>query len=131
MKHICIAAFALALAACNPGAGTSSPASADHPRSVPPFDQRQFNTRCVAVAARTDTDPMVLASDKRTCACLERTLRPADFAMLLDFTEIDPKKDEHGTQSAELYRRWGMSDPQFHTELKRIQAQGRQCLTHH
>ena len=143
MKIRIVAIAFLALAACGNDAGPSgqgthrrspAPAEAEAPAAAPappasvPLDTAAFNARCMEVA-KEDTDPAVLAADQRTCDCLERTLKPADFDTLLSFTEIDRRLPDYTARLAALYQKYGMSDAEFIANIKRIQALGRTCLT--
>jgi hypothetical protein len=112
----------LALAACGQESGAPSPAPSGHAR--PAFDPAKFGERCMVVPRRTDTDPAVLAADQRTCDCMERTLKPEDFDLLLSSIESGPQHPE------KLYARYGMSEADFTKELHRAQAEARSCLKH-
>jgi hypothetical protein len=108
-------------ARAEPAAPPPEPAAAD---SGP----ANFGVRCMAVAARTDTDPEVLAADRRTCDCMLTTLRQRDMAMLLDFTELDAGAPDAQERKSALYKKYRMTEPQFMTEIRRIQGLGRTCL---
>jgi hypothetical protein len=91
------------------------------------FDPGRFPERCMAVAARTDTNPDVLEADRRICACMQRTLQGTDFDMLLNFMELDSSRPDYNARIAELYAAYGMSENQFATELNRIRRAARDC----
>lgn len=137
-----MAALCLVLTACGEDAQpvgeathafSPAPVQASAPAPAPapsPVDVTTLNARCVAVAARDDTDPAVLDADRRICDCMERTLKPADFDMLLNFTEIDQKLPDYGSRIGALYQRYGMTETQFGTKMNRIRGEARVCLTH-
>lgn len=108
---------------------TASAQSVPHPQ--PAFDPASFGERCMAFARRTDTDPGVLAADQRMCDCFGKTLKPTDYAMMLDYTEIDPRAREAQGRYIALYAAYGLSAGQYATELNRIRGQGKACTASH
>jgi hypothetical protein len=142
MKIAIVALACLILGACGNDTGQSgvgtrhrSPAAAEAPSGaatpapVPSAtDIRAFDARCMAWAGKRDTDPAVLAADQRTCDCLGRTLKPSDFAMLLDFTEVDQNLPDYASRVGAVYQKYGMSEAAFGTSISRIRALGRTCL---
>jgi hypothetical protein len=139
MTRIPVVVLCAALAACSdeapvaaapppPPAATPAPSAAAVPIVPPrPLEPARFTDRCVAVAARHDTDAAVLAADRRICECMGRTLKPVDFDLMLNFMEIDPARPDHEASVNALYDSYAMSDTQFATQLNRIRAAGRPC----
>jgi hypothetical protein len=97
---------------------------------VPPVDPAALNGRCFAAAKHNDTDPDVLAADQRICDCLERTLEPGDFDMLIRAMSVDSAAADAAQQNAALYRLYGMTEAQFSTRLRAVRTEGRKCLSH-
>jgi hypothetical protein len=114
-------------AAPPPAPATPPPAAAASIVPPRPLEPARFTGRCLAIAARHDTDPAVLAADKRICECMGRTLKPVDFDLLLNFMELDTTQPEYKVQVNALYSSYQMSDTQFATQLNRIRAVGRPC----
>jgi hypothetical protein len=135
MRTLFFAAIGLAVAACgqsetvpaNPAPAPAAAAEAAPSPAVPAFDPAALNSRCMAVARRTDADPEVIAADQRICDCLERALAPAEFNTLIGFMEIDSARPDYNARVAELYHSHGMSENQFATEINRIRGKGREC----
>lgn len=101
------------------------------PHLQPAFDPATFSERCMAFARRTDTEPSVLAADQRMCDCFGKTLKPADYAMMLDYTEIDPRARNAQGRYIALYAAYGLSENQYATELNRVRQQGKACTASH
>lgn len=109
------------------GAGSAPPV----PHESPAFDASTFGARCMTFAKRSDTDPRMLAADQRMCDCFGRTLKPADYEMMLAYTDIDPKGPDAATRYAALYGAYGLTDAQYATELNRIRRAGKSCVSAH
>lgn len=138
MKRLLTAMLGLALMGCGESAPAPSPApppinetaQAEPPAVALPeraFDASTFGTRCMAISTRRQTDPAVLAASKRICDCMEKTLAPADFDLLLNFMAVDPTRPDYASRLAELHASYGMSENQFTTQLNRIRKSGQSC----
>ncbi len=140
MKRLIAAVLSLAVLGCGEQTSSAPAASAPAPivetaQAEPPavalperaFDPATFGTRCMAVSTRRQTDADVLAASKRICDCMEKTLAPADFDLLLNYMAIDPARPDYATRVTELHASYGMSENQFTTQLNRVRKAAGDC----
>ena len=72
----------------------------------------------------------MLAADQRTCDCFERTLKAPDLDILLSFAEIAKDDPNYPVRVEALFHKYGMTEPQFNTNMTRIRGEARDCLSH-